>query len=83
MMRGNDQNMALIPGRAQGIGSGLHPESDLENTSKLLLAPGIKTLAPCSVLRGDHWGRLSTFRVVSMTYIKRLCRCLYCWLSVC
>jgi hypothetical protein len=52
MKRGNDQKLALIARRAQGIGSGPHPESDFENTSKLFIFPGIKTVAPCSVLSG-------------------------------
>lgn len=30
MKRGNDQKIALIAGRAQGIGSGLHPESEFQ-----------------------------------------------------
>jgi hypothetical protein len=42
MKRGNDQNIALIARRAQGIGSGLTPESDFENTSKLFICAGNK-----------------------------------------
>jgi hypothetical protein len=42
MKRGNDQKIALIARRAQGIGSGLHPESDFENTSKLFICAGNK-----------------------------------------
>src|SRR3981189_1381499 len=42
MNRGNDQKIALIARRAQGIGSGLHPESDFENTSKLFICAGNK-----------------------------------------
>jgi hypothetical protein len=42
MNRGNDQN-ALIARRAQGIDSGLHPESDFENTSTLFICAGNKS----------------------------------------
>ena len=36
------KKIALIARRAQGIGSGLHPESDFENTSKLFICAGNK-----------------------------------------
>jgi hypothetical protein len=42
MKRGNDTKHALIARRAQGIGSGLHPESDFETTSKLFIFAGNK-----------------------------------------
>jgi hypothetical protein len=34
--------IALIAGTAQGIGSGVHPESGFENTSKLFICVGNK-----------------------------------------
>jgi hypothetical protein len=42
MKRANDTKHALIARRAQGIGSGLHPESDFETTSKLFICAGNK-----------------------------------------
>jgi hypothetical protein len=42
MKRGNDTEHALIARTAQGIGSGLHPESDFETASKLFICAGNK-----------------------------------------
>ena len=63
--------IALIAGTAQGIGSGVHPESGFENTSKLFICVGNKDSGAESYKKTIE-AFLSTLRVVSATYIKRL-----------
>jgi len=52
MKRGTDQTIALIVRRVQGIGSGLHPESDFENTSRLFICTGNKNSGAVFCLTG-------------------------------
>ena len=44
--------IALIAGTAQGIGSGVHPESGFENTSKLFICAGNKNSGAVFSLKG-------------------------------
>jgi hypothetical protein len=76
MKRGNDQTIALIARKAQGIGSGLHPESDFENTSKLFICAGNKNSGAVFCLTRKPLRAFSPlFASCLRTYIKKPFRC--------
>src|ERR1700733_1156110 len=60
MKRGNDQKVALIARRAQGICSDPHPASDFENTSKLFICAGNKKIGAVFSLAAKPLSLLST-----------------------
>jgi hypothetical protein len=66
MKRGNDQQTVLKL-EGHGLPQQTIPVVDFANASKLFVTPGIKEVALCLVLYGNHGSLLSTLRVASTT----------------
>jgi hypothetical protein len=75
MKRGNDQKIALIARRVQGIGSGFILNQTFENTSNLFICAGNKNSGAVFSLPGKPLRPSLHSRVVSTTCIKRLFCC--------